>query len=180
MKRYILTGTPGCGKTSILRALEMQGYAVIEEAATDVITYKQAQGIEAPWTNPVFIDNIIALQKHRQLQTAEPGLGLQFYDRSPICTYALSEYTGLGHSNRLLEEISRITEEKTYQNKVFFIENLGFCQQTPARRISYEQSLAFEKTHLEMYTRFGYECEMIPIDSIINRAQLIVETIYQS
>jgi predicted ATPase len=37
MKRYILTGAPGAGKTAILRALERNGRVVIEEAATDVI-----------------------------------------------------------------------------------------------------------------------------------------------
>ena len=33
MKRYILTGTPGAGKTAILRALETEGFDVVEEAA---------------------------------------------------------------------------------------------------------------------------------------------------
>jgi len=37
MKRYILTGTPGAGKTVLLRALELRGYVVIEESATDFI-----------------------------------------------------------------------------------------------------------------------------------------------
>ena len=37
MKRYILTGTPGSGKTSLLHELKSQGYSVVEEAATDVI-----------------------------------------------------------------------------------------------------------------------------------------------
>ena len=34
MKRYILTGTPGAGKTSIIQALALRGYCVVEEAAT--------------------------------------------------------------------------------------------------------------------------------------------------
>jgi predicted ATPase len=33
MLRYILTGTPGTGKTAILRCLELDGYSVVEEAA---------------------------------------------------------------------------------------------------------------------------------------------------
>jgi len=31
MKRYILTGTPGSGKTSILHELKSRGYRVVEE-----------------------------------------------------------------------------------------------------------------------------------------------------
>ena len=48
MRRFILTGTPGSGKTSVIRELETLGHAVIHEAATDVIAQEQAKGIEKP------------------------------------------------------------------------------------------------------------------------------------
>lgn len=38
MKRFILTGAPGAGKTSILRALAASGYGVVPEAATHVMS----------------------------------------------------------------------------------------------------------------------------------------------
>ena len=44
MKRYILTGTAGSGKTSIIQELKSKGYAVVEEAATDVIALEQVNG----------------------------------------------------------------------------------------------------------------------------------------
>jgi hypothetical protein len=37
MKRFILTGAPGAGKTAIIRQLEIDGFSVIDEAATDMI-----------------------------------------------------------------------------------------------------------------------------------------------
>ena len=43
MKRFILTGAPGAGKTSILQALAAGGHAVVPEAATDVMTARLAQ-----------------------------------------------------------------------------------------------------------------------------------------
>jgi predicted ATPase len=42
MKRFIVTGTPGAGKTAIIRQLELEGFSVVEEAATDVIAAAQA------------------------------------------------------------------------------------------------------------------------------------------
>jgi predicted ATPase len=50
MKRFILTGAPGAGKTSILRALAAGGYAVVPEAATDVVTARLAlEEAEVAW-----------------------------------------------------------------------------------------------------------------------------------
>ncbi len=158
MKRYIITGTPGCGKTSIIRSLELAGYLVVEEAATDIIALRQAQGIAEPWTHASFIDDITNLQKRREMRAADRSARVQFYDRSPLCTYALSVWLRYPISITLADEVDRIREEQIYQKQVFFIENLGFCEPTQARRISFEESLAFEKVHEKTYRSFGYEC----------------------
>jgi predicted ATPase len=173
MKRYVLTGTPGSGKTSILRCMEVAGYFVIEEAATDIIALRQAQGIPEPWTRPSFIDDITNLQKQRQMQASNLASGVQFYDRSPICTYALSTYLGFPISIALSTEMERIEEGQIYQKQVFFIENLGFVEPTHARRISFEDSLRFEKIHEETYRSFGYEIVKVSPQKLSARVEKI-------
>jgi len=84
MKRYILTGTPGSGKTSILHELKSQGYCVVEEAATDVIARELRRGNLEPSSRPDFIDAIVCLQKHRQLEAVMGSGEIQWYDRSPV------------------------------------------------------------------------------------------------
>ncbi|HXF90356.1 MAG TPA: AAA family ATPase [Candidatus Nitrosotenuis sp.] len=172
MKHYILTGTPGSGKTSLIRDLEMRGYPVVEEAATDVIAHEQSLGYFEPWKQPEFIDKIVHLQKQRQLQALYVPSLIRFYDRSPICTYALSVYLRYKPSINLLREIERT--RKLYERRVFFIENLGFCQPTEARKISFEESLIFENIHLEAYEKFGYDCIKIPLSSIAERVDSIL------
>jgi predicted ATPase len=44
MRRYVLTGAPGAGKTAILRQLERGGLRVAEEAATDVVALERSGG----------------------------------------------------------------------------------------------------------------------------------------
>ena len=175
MKRYILTGTPGSGKTSILHELKSQGYQVVEEAATDVIAMEQIRGNSEPHLRPDFIDAIVRLQKQRQIETAMYPDELQVYDRSPICTLALSRYLGYPPSPYLLEEMERIERENIYQRKVFFIENLGFCQPTEARKISFEESLIFEKIHAETYSSLGYDLIKIAPESLLERVHRIME-----
>ena len=173
MKRYILTGTPGCGKTSIVRALELAGHLVVEEAATDIIALRNAQGITEPHTQASFIDDITNLQKQRQLRVAGWESGIQFYDRSPLCTYALSRWLDIPISKTLADEMERIRAERTYQPQVFFIENLGFCEPTQARRISFEDSINFEKVHQETYHEFGYECIRVAPQELAGRVEQI-------
>jgi predicted ATPase len=179
MKRYILTGTPGCGKTSIIRSLEVAGYAVVEEAATDIIALRQAQGIADPHTSASFIDDIINLQKLRHMRLADLP-GIQFYDRSPVCTYALSVWLGFPVSRTLADEMERIAKEQTYQKQVFFIDNLGFCEPSAARKISFEDSLQFEKVHEETYRSFGYECIRVAPQTLSARVEQITRYVSAS
>ena len=132
LKRFILTGAPGSGKTAMIRQLDLDGFPVVEEAATDVIAAAQARGVLEPWLDPSFIDAIVSLQKQRQGQPpCLPG-EIQFHDRSIVCTAALARYLGSPFSPLLTREIDRIQKEAFFETRVFFIQNLGFI--TPTMR----------------------------------------------
>ena len=177
MLRFILTGTPGAGKTTVLRRLETLGYGVVEEAATAFITLCLAQGHAEPWACPSFLDDIVALQRQRQLQAATADVRVQFHDRSPICTHALSRYLGRPVSAALTAEIDRITREQVYQRRVFFVRNLGFSEPTAVRRITFADSLRFERVHEESYRAFGYELVDIPAAPLLDRVAAITAAI---
>src|SRR5262249_3308380 len=157
MRRFIITGAPGAGKTAIIRQLELDGFGVVEEAATDVIAAAHAQGTIQPWTHPSFIDVIANLQKDRQIRASYQPDEVQFHDRCAVCTAALAVYLGRTFSHVLASELERIKKEAIYQNRVFFIRNLGFVTPTEARRISFEDSVRFEKIHEETYRDFGFD-----------------------
>jgi predicted ATPase len=144
MKRFTLTGAPDAGKTSIIR----QGFDVVEEAATDVIA-AGARGAR-PLESPTFIDRVVSSQRQRQLPATTAAVDVQFHDRSPICTYGLSRYLGRSTSSALATEIDRIMRERVFERDVFFVRNLGFCKPTAARKISFEQSLDFERPRTDL------------------------------
>ena len=173
MKRYVLTGTPGSGKTVILRQLECDGFSVVEEAATDLIALWQARGVAEPWQDASFVDAVAELQKQRQLRAGHgPGI-FQFYDRSPVCTAALAVYLGAPSAGSLKRELDRILSESIYEKQVFFMRNLGFIANTQARRINFEDALRFERIHEETYRDFGFEIVFIEPGTPQERADAI-------
>lgn len=156
MNRFILTGTPGSGKTAILRQLEIDGLAVVEEAATDVIALAQARGVDEPWKEPGFTDAVAGLQRRRQLAADRHPRPVVF-DRSPICTYALALHLGHPVGQALTAELDRIRDEHVYERRVFFVKGQGFITPTAARRISLADAQRFEQLHAEVYSSLGYD-----------------------
>jgi len=178
MRRFIITGAPGAGKTAIIRQLELDGFSVVEEAATDVIAAWQAQGTVQPWTHPSFIDVIAKLQRDRQIRVSyQPDEvqsdEVQFHDRCVVCTAALAIHLGRPFSPFLASELERVKKEAIYQRRVFFIRNLGFVTPTEARRISFEDTVRFEKIHEETYRDLGFELVSVEPKSLVERVSII-------
>ncbi|ESP97731.1 AAA family ATPase [Streptomyces sp. CHA1] len=176
MRRYILTGTPGAGKTTVLRALAARGHRTVAEAATDVIAREQALGTPEPWTVPDFIARVTAEQRARQEAAESPGPC--FFDRSPVCTHALATYLGHPVPPALTAELTRLTTPPgCYEPYVFLLRPLGFVAPTAARRISYEDSLAFERVHEESYRTFGFRLVEVPAVGVEERVDRILEVV---
>jgi predicted ATPase len=173
MRRFIITGAPGAGKTAIIRQLELDGFSVVEEAATDVIAVEQAKGTAQPWAHPSFIDVVANLQRERQIRASFQPDEVQFHDRCAVCTAALAIYLGRPFSSVLASELERIKKEAIYQSRVFFIRNLGFVTPTEARRISFEETVGFEKIHEATYRDFGFELVSVEPRSLVERVSMI-------
>ena len=168
--RFILTGAPGAGKTAVVRQLEVDGFAVVEEAATDVIALEQAKGVAEPWTDPGFIDRIVALQRQRRLAASGET---QFHDRSAFCTEALATFLGHPLSDPLRRDIEELKGSGFYDRRVLFVRLMGFIEATAARRIGLEDARRFEAVHERTYRAHGFELVSIDPGSVLDRVAAI-------
>jgi len=174
MQRFILTGAPGAGKTVLLRRLELAGYGVVEEAATDHIALADALGVARHWEAPGFIDEIVALQRARQARADAWSDAVVVFDRSPICTWALSEFLGLSPTPVLTREAERVVAGGVYERRVFLVELMGFVTPTQARRITFEDAVRFEAAHVAAYARFGFELVRVAPADVETRFAAVV------
>jgi predicted ATPase len=171
MRRYIITGAPGAGKTTLLGALSGRGYPVVPEAATDVIAIQQANGVLQPWTDAQFLTDILQLQRVRQI--GERSAPVVLFDRSPVCTMALARYLGHPIPSNLSREVERLIADRIYEPDVFLIRPLGFIEPTAARRITYEDALAFEAVHESTYEQLGFNLVEVLPDPVPIRAATV-------
>ena len=82
LQRYIISGGPGAGKTTLVQALHQKGYAVSEEASRRVIIEEVSKNSNClPWTNlPCFAHKVLA-RMMVQYEKAFTHTGTMFFDR---------------------------------------------------------------------------------------------------
>lgn len=174
MRAYVLTGAPGAGKTAILRQLEVDGYAVAEEAATDVIALHQALGRPEPWHEPGFAEEVLDLQLRRSRAAAAiPGDVTVVIDRSPICTLAWCRHMDQPPPGRLLDAIEALLADGWLTRTAFLVRLQGSVRATAARRISLEDSLAFEAIHVATYEELGFDLVEVPPGPLPDRVAIV-------
>lgn len=178
--RYIITGGPGVGKTSIINCLKNAGHSVIQEAATHIIAHDLSQGIQKPWEKPGFDDRILKLQEERQVEALAKKTNYVFFDRSPIDTFSYCDMYQNSSVDTARKSVKRILDQDFYQTTVFLIENLGFCEQDEIRCETLNQTLKIEKILEENYKKLGFKIIRIPPMPIDERAKLIISHIQPS
>jgi predicted ATPase len=170
MKKYILTGGPGSGKSSIILALEQLGEYTVREAAEDYIRLRQSQGITEPWKEEDFQKEILKLQLRRETRIPLEAERV-WLDRGIA--------DGLIYERKGTETFREIETEamKTKYEKVFLIESLKTYEKSVVRRESYEEATVLGEKLRETYEKLGYKIERIKPGTIEERLQQILKKI---
>lgn len=175
MKRFVVTGAPGTGKTRLLESLAGLG-AVIPEPARQLISeHRQATGEASLDGHPeLFVERLIA----RSIENFDdpPAHEVVLYDRGlPDCV-AYARGFALDSTAALEAAASR-----RYANPVFVLPPWQDIYTTDEmRRMSFELTQAFHADLVATYDSLGYELVSLPEATVGERAALVAGHIGQT
>ena len=169
ISKYVLTGGPGVGKTSVLNVLGQRGYNIVPEAARQIITKAQEEKTDClSWkNNQGFQDAVMNLQ----LNLERTVTGDAFCDRGIIDVHAYSLLKG-SDAPYQLEDLGR----GRYKG-VFILDPLeNYCKDSE-RRENPEYVREIHEAIGRSYGQFGYSSIKVPLMSIEERVNFILNEI---
>ncbi|MAR40084.1 MAG: hypothetical protein CMD22_05390 [Flavobacteriales bacterium] len=170
MKKFVITGAPGTGKTSIINHLKIKGYNCIDEISRKIISEQLAiNGEVLPWKNlSAFSKRVFTLRESQLLNSKNT---LIFFDRGIVDVYAYMKVDSLKIPKHLEESIKK----NRYNTKVFYTpiwEKIYVNDKQ--RKESIEQAKIIENVLLSSYRFYNYQLIKVPKDSVEERANFIL------
>jgi predicted ATPase len=170
-QKYIITGAPGTGKTSIINELKRRGLRCVDENSREIIAEQIKTGGEIlPWKNQIAFENQIANMRTQQY-LASPEDCICFFDRSTLDCIAYLKLNNLETTSQIIENIKKCNFNKTVFYTPIWKE---IYINDSERKENIEKAIEIENTIMKTYKSQGYELVKIPKLSIAERVDFII------
>jgi predicted ATPase len=170
-QKYIITGAPGTGKTSIINELKRRGLRCVDESSREIIAEQIKTGGEIlPWKNQIAFENQIANMRTQQY-LASPEDCICFFDRSTLDCIAYLKLNNLETTSQIIENIKKCNFNKTVFYTPIWKE---IYINDSERKENIEKAIEIENTIMKTYKSQGYELVKIPKLSIAERVDFII------
>jgi predicted adenylyl cyclase CyaB len=159
MGKFILTGGPCVGKTSVLEELAKKGFTTIPEAARAIIKQESENKTPnykpiLPWTDLQAFENLIV---EKQLELEKMVNEDTFLDRSLVDPYAWAELGGV----KLRDDMDDLVERADY-TRVFILDRLETYTNDELRNETDEEAKLLHDKLYQLYDTFGFDIVEVP------------------
>ncbi|MNM94410.1 hypothetical protein D3C81_1068130 [compost metagenome] len=175
LRRIVVTGGPGSGKTSLIEALAAAGHATSPEAGRAVIRRQQAiDGQALPWRDRGLFAELMLDHELEAHARAETATGAVFFDRGVPDVVGYLTLCALP----VPAHVERAGRDARYDRPVFIAPVWPeiFAQDAERRQDLDEAQRTFDAM-TEVYPRFGYELIELPKAPVADRLSFVMKTI---
>lgn len=168
-KRYIVTGPPGAGKTTLINAMRHAVPCVSEPARRVLAAHRTAQHAQIGDQNPPqFVADMLALAIGDYAQTASHE-GPVLFDRGLPDLIAYAAYYGIEDG-----AVQQAIRAMRYENQVFWCPAWAAIYRTDAdRTLGFEAARAFGGRVAAAYRAAGYTLINVPTGPVRARAEFL-------
>ena len=153
LKKIVITGTPGTGKTSIINKLKSKGYTCFDEYSRILIRWGHENGIK---------------QYHDSKKIEKSKNNLIFFDRGI--------HDGFAYQNFIDKSfIFSLKLNQYYYQKIFILPPWNEIYSNDNERLeNFETSKTIDKSINFTYNHYGYKLHTVPKISIEKRMEYIL------
>jgi predicted ATPase len=170
--KYVITGGPCTGKTTMIEALKEQGYKTIQESATEIIKEEQANGVKAPQAEESFNSKVVGRQVKEEVEVGKEKE--VFLDRSMIDPVAYCRFYGFDVPQDVMDKIKQSHNYKV----VFLLDFISENQHKNGIRIESQQEAEnIHKKIKKTYESFGYMLITVPLLPVKERTEFILNKV---
>jgi len=172
---FIITGGPGSGKTSLIKALAAFGFSHMPEAGRAIIQDQVAVGGTAlPWSDRLAFAELMLSREMRSYQAAQEIAGPVIFDRGLPDVVGYLRLSGLP----VPPHIERAASCFRYHRRVFIAPPWPaiFTQDTE-RKQSIGEAEATYQAMVDVYSGLGYELLPLPLAPVSERVQFVRQII---
>ena len=169
--RYVITGAPCTGKSTLLKFLQSKNFNTFPEAARKIIKQELAiNSPKVPWINNLGFSQLVFNQQISDYNKAK--IGVNFYDRAIPDVIAYFQYY---RQIDLIKQFEPFAEQHNYHSSVFILppwEEIYFAD--TERKESYQEALMIHNNLLKTYKSLNYKITLVPFGSIEERFNFIL------
>lgn len=174
-KKIVVTGSPGTGKTAIIKALSEKGFVCFPEISREITLEARVQGVEQLFLEDSLLFSQKLLDRRtQQFYEAENASGnIVFLDRGIPDIIAYMDYIGAGYPSCFIEAC-----KKYIYDAVFLLPPWKEIYVPDSERYeSFQQAIAIHHYLEKTYKKYGYHIVKIPKGKISARVNFIINTL---
>ena len=169
MKKILITGGPGTGKTSLVNELKNNGYLCSEEIVRDLTIKKRDEGVDQYFLTDPLVFSIKLFNLRLKEYSKSFNSNLIIYDRGPIDVLAYLNFKSIEIPKDLINDSKKINYEYS------FILNpwRDIYTQDSVRYESYEECVIIHELLIKEYEKFKIKLIVVPNGTIFERVRFI-------